>query len=386
MEVNAALRERLAKPLREREGLGLKRTLRVSDSRDRTLDLANNDYFESSSDRKIVTAATRGLEHYGCSASASPLVTGFGPAHKKLLESLKSWHGYSSGMIWNSGYAANQAILGTLPGKGDLVLADRLIHNSMISGILKSGARLMRYRHCDVQHLGELLEKQSSPERIIFVVTESVFSMDGDYPDLGTMAELKERFGFVWIVDEAHALGWYGRRGSGLVELNGVEKSVDVLVGTLGKALGSMGAYSLFLDEEIEAYLVNYAEEFIYSTYLAPSAACAAIAAIERLRNLEEQRPSYAAESLFFRKRLAEKGVQVYLNDSPIVSIQLGNPEWAIEVADRLKRQGILVGAIRPPTVPEGTSRLRVSLKATLSRERLAEVADKVASAVGAVS
>lgn len=380
------LRKRLVEPLFEREDAGINRSLRVFNRSEGVLDLSNNDYFGLSEDPEIVKTAQEALRLFGCSASASPLITGFGPAHEQLLYALEDWHGYDHGMIWNSGYAANQAILGSLPRKGDIVLADRLIHKSMISGILKSGARLVRYRHCDTEHLEELLEKHDASGRIVFVVTESVFSMDGDYPDLAEIAKLKERYGFFWIVDEAHALGWYGERGSGLVELFGVERSVDILVGTLGKALGSMGAYSLFLDQDVKSYLINFADEFIYSTYLPPSAASAARQAVSRLVALTKERETFAANSLRFRKRLAEEGLQVYLNDSPIVSLLLGEPECALRAARRLEGQGIAVAAIRPPTVPEGSSRLRLSLKAFLSREDLDGIAAKVVAAIGGES
>ena len=259
------LLDRLTTPLFDRRDAGLTRKLRTFSPSEKTLNLANNDYLGLANHPKVIASAKRSLEKYGCSSSASPLITGFGPAHSELLETLKEWHGFESGMIWNSGYVANQALLGSIPRKDDLILADRLIHKSMISGILSSGARLMRYRHCDTGHLEELLEKNTTGDRIVFVVTESVFSMDGDYPDLEKIAELKERYDFFWIVDEAHALGWYGKRGSGLVEQFGVAESVDALVGTLGKALGSMGAYALFRDEVVERYLTNFADEFIYS-------------------------------------------------------------------------------------------------------------------------
>ena len=370
------LRDRLTKPLLKRQDTGLTRKLCVFSTNEEMLNLANNDYLSLSNHPQVIDAAKRAIEFYGCSSSASPLITGFGPSHHELLEVLKDWHGFKSGMIWNSGYVANQALLSSLPRKGDLVLADRLIHKSMISGILSSGARLMRYRHCDIDHLEELLEKHATGDRIVFVVTESVFSMDGDYPDLKKMAELKERLGFFWVVDEAHALGWYGKRGSGLVERLGAADSVDVLVGTLGKALGSMGAYSLFRDEVVERYLTNFADEFIYSTYLAPAAASAATAAIECIRNMEFNRESLSLLSASFRKQLIEKGFSVSLGDSPIVSIALGEADAAIQSAETLEELGILVGAVRPPTVPDGTSRLRVSLKADLSEADLARVAD----------
>ena len=378
------LLDRLTTPLFDRRDAGLTRKLRTFSPSEKTLNLANNDYLGLANHPKVIASAKRSLEKYGCSSSASPLITGFGPAHSELLETLKEWHGFESGMIWNSGYVANQALLGSIPRKDDLILADRLIHKSMISGILSSGARLMRYRHCDTGHLEELLEKNTTGDRIVFVVTESVFSMDGDYPDLEKIAELKERYDFFWIVDEAHALGWYGKRGSGLVEQFGVAESVDALVGTLGKALGSMGAYALFRDEVVERYLTNFADEFIYSTYLSPSAASAANAAIGCIQNMEENRESMRLLSVFFRKRLIEKGFSVSLGDSPIVSISLGTPDAAVKAADALGKRGIQVGAVRPPTVPEGTSRLRVSLKANLSEADLTKVVNALAEEVKA--
>ncbi|MGK0240090.1 MAG: 8-amino-7-oxononanoate synthase [Candidatus Pelagisphaera sp.] len=378
------LLDRLTTPLFDRRDAGLTRKLRTFSPSEKTLNLANNDYLGLANHPKVIASAKRSLEKYGCSSSASPLITGFGPAHSELLETLKEWHGFESGMIWNSGYVANQALLGSIPRKDDLILADRLIHKSMISGILSSGARLMRYRHCDTGHLEELLEKNTTGDRIVFVVTESVFSMDGDYPDLEKIAELKERYDFFWIVDEAHALGWYGKRGSGLVEQFGVAESVDALVGTLGKALGSMGAYALFRDEVVERYLTNFADEFIYSTYLSPSAASAANAAIGCIQNMEENRESVRLLSVFFRKRLIEKGFSVSLGDSPIVSISLGTPDAAVKAADALGKRGVQVGAVRPPTVPEGTSRLRVSLKANLSEADLTKVVNTLAEEVKA--
>lgn len=376
------LRERLAIPLLDRRDAGLTRKLRVYSPDKETLNLANNDYLDLANHPRMIEAAKRSLDAYGCSSSASPLITGFGPAHEQLLGALKQWHGFDSGMIWNSGYVANQALLSSLPRKGDLVLADRLIHNSMISGILASDARLMRYRHCDTKHLEELLEKNASGDRIVFVVTESVFSMDGDYPDLERMAELKERYGFFWIVDEAHALGWYGKRGSGLVEHFDVTDSVDALVGTLGKALGSMGAYTLFRDELVEDYLTNFADEFIYSTYLAPSASSAALEAISCIQDSEHSRESMSLLSVFFRKRLIDKGFSVSLGDSPVVSIALGEPDAAVEAARSLEARGIRVGAVRPPTVPEGTSRLRISLKASLTKDDMTRIVDTLADEV----
>ena len=346
---------------------GIFRRLRTSDPAKGILNLASNDYLGFSSDPRIQKAGQDAISKFGCSSSASPLVTGFGKAHRDLLALIESWYGFETGIVWNTGYGANQAMLGLLPKSGDLVLADRLIHNSMISGVLASDARLLRYRHCDLEHLEALLKKYAIDDRVLFVVTESVFSMDGDFPDLKGIADLKKKYGFFWILDEAHAVGWYGKEGSGLAEEYGVLDQVDVLVGTLGKALGSMGAYTLLHEKAISDYLVNFAGEFIYSTYLPPAYAAIATEAIRCVRKSSSLRKTGRDLSTRVRMQLEQIGLNVVLSDSAIVSIQIGEVDRVVNLAKELESRGILVGAIRPPTVPEGTSRLRISLKADLA-------------------
>ncbi len=372
MALNAQLKQRLSIPLEKRRESGGFRSLNVCKISDEILNFANNDYLGLSSHPSIQVAGREAIDRYGASSSASPLITGYGPAHESLLQSLKQWYGIEHGVIWNSGYVANQALLSSLPEKGDLVLADRLIHNSMISGILASGARLTRYRHCDVAHLESLLVEAKNSERMVFVVTESVFSVDGDYPDLKAIAALKEKYGFFWIVDEAHAVGWYGDKGSGLCEAFEALDQVDCIVGTLGKALGSMGAYTLFKDSLAPDYLVNFAGEFIYSTYLPPVCAAMAEEAIRQVSKAAAARGQEASRRI--RAQLIELGYNASRGDSAIVSIRMDTAEKTVSAAEYLKRKGILVGAVRPPTVPEGTSRLRLSLKASMDeavQERL---------------
>jgi len=283
--------------------------------------------------------------------------------HRELEDALAAWSGFAFGLVWNTGYAANQGVLGLLPQRGDLVLADRLIHNSMISGIQRSGARLQRYRHLDMAHLEALLASHRSHDGQVFVVTETVFSMDGDYPELDTLAELKARYGFCWIVDEAHAIGWYGHGGSGLIEASGLAQSVDVLVGTLGKGLGSMGAYTLFQDSALRDYLINFAGEFIYSTYLAPASVGAALAALELVKAMAAERPGWQALSRQLRLRIPSAAA----GDSPIIPVVMPSAEAALSTAGHLYRKGYRVAAVRPPTVPAGTSRLRISLNSALT-------------------
>jgi len=259
-----------------------------------------------------------------------------------------------------------------LPAKGDLVLADRLIHHSMIAGLLRSGARLQRYRHLDLDQLEEMLFGAGG--RTVFVVTESVFSMDGDYPDMGRMAALKRRHGFFWIVDEAHGLGWYGAQGAGLARAAGVEGDIDILVATLGKTLASGGAYTLFRDEAVRDHVMNMAGEFVYSTAMPPTAAAGAAAALARVRELSADQANWQAMSRRFRGQLRADGWDALAGDSPVVPVRIGEAERVVSLANALREAGIIVAAVRPPTVPEGTSRLRFSLKRTFHENDAARV------------
>jgi 8-amino-7-oxononanoate synthase len=357
--------ERCRDALEERARRGLRRTLKVSTPQDGELNFADNDYLDLARDSAVAAAVSRAVFTHGASASSSPLVNGWRAPHAELCAALCDWHAFPHGLLWSSGYAANAAILSSLPRSGDLVLADRLIHNSMIEGLTRSGARLRRYAHLRLDQLET--ELAAAGARTVFVVTESVFSMDGDYPDLKRIAELKRRFGFFWILDEAHALGWYGENGAGLAAAAGVAGSVDVLVGTFGKALGSGGAYSLFRDEAVRDHIVNHAGEFIYSTGLSLPSVAAAGAALGRVRELAAEQPAWHAASRRFRDRLRAEGWDSPLGESPVVPVNLGAPDDALSMAETLRAAGILVAAIRPPSVPMGTSRLRFSLKRTLS-------------------
>ena len=364
---------------------GRERVLAAVPARADFVDLSANDYLSLARDAAVKAGAIRAVGAWGVSSSASPLITGYREIHAELERELCAWLGFRCGLVWNTGYAANCCVLGTLPQAGDRIFADRLIHNSMIAGILKSGARFQRYRHNDVAHLRELLEKTRAEgfAGTTFVATESVFSMDGDYPDLAAMARLREEFGFVWIVDEAHAAGWFGKNGGGLIDALGLAGEVDVLVGTLGKSLGAAGAYTLFNDETLRRYLVNFGAEFIFSTYLPPAAVGAALAAVRRVRGFSaEERAAMPALSRRWRARLREIAPGVPDGDSPVVPVPIGAETETMRVAARLRERGFRVGAIRPPTVPAGTSRLRLSLNRTLTDAQLERFADALREAL----
>lgn len=358
----ARLRARLRADLAARGEAGRLRTLRVAAPV--RVNLADNDYLGLATDPAVLAAARTALENGPLSASSSPLVRGYQSHHAALEKALCAWHGFSHGLIWNSGFSANQAILGTLVSPGDLILADRLVHHSLIAGILKSGATFTRVAHNDLDALDTQLRKPHAKHRIRWVVTESVYSMDGDGPDLARLAALKRQHGFVWMLDEAHALGWYGPQGQGCAASSGVVKDVDVFIGTLGKALGGMGAYALFHDHALRESLINHAGEFIYSTYLAPPLAAAATVAIERARMRAGESAAWRDQSHRFREALRQRGWNAPPGDSPIVPIIIGTDAAVLALGQHLLQCGFAVGAIRPPTVPENTARLRISLKA----------------------
>jgi 7-keto-8-aminopelargonate synthetase-like enzyme len=245
----ALLQARLRADLAERAALGRRRELRIAAPV--RVNLADNDYLNLSNDESIKNAVRAALITGPVSAASSPLVRGYQDAHVLLEKTLCAWHGFPAGLVWNSGYAANQSVLGTLSTSADLIFADRLVHHSLIAGILQSGAKFLRFPHNDLDALEILLRDNPRPGGARWVITESVFSMDGDSPDLARLAEMKRRHGFLWMLDEAHALGWYGPHGQGRATETGVAADVDILIGTLGKTLGAMGAYSLFHDSTL---------------------------------------------------------------------------------------------------------------------------------------
>ena len=369
--MNEALLQRLRQSLAQREGSSLRRKLTARASADTRVNLADNDYLGLSRDPAVVAAGVAALQEWGASSSASPLVTGYTEIHQQLEQTLAAWQGYAHGLVMNTGFSANSAVLGGLPKKGDLILADRLVHASMLDGIMASGARLRRFAHNDLDALELMLHEEPALDGVIFVVTESVYSMDGDSPDLKRLASLRKRFGFCWVLDEAHATGWYGSTGSGLQEAQGAFAAADIVVGTLGKGLGSQGAYVLSHAPEVRDSLINFAGEFVYSTYLAPSCAAAALAAVERVKGMSGERAELHALSHAWRDGLIEAGFAVPSGDSPIIPLILGDSDVTLKYANALRSAGFMVSAIRPPTVPVRTGRIRISLRRSLSPDVL---------------
>jgi 8-amino-7-oxononanoate synthase len=359
---SSLLQARLRADLDERAAQGRRRELRVA-ARAR-VNLADNDYLNLANDDAVKDAVRVALADGPVSAASSPLVRGYQDAHALLEKTLCAWHGFPYGLVWNSGYAANQGVLGTLATPGDLIFADRLVHHSLIAGLLQSGAKFIRFPHNDLAALEILLRENPRPGAARWLVTESVFSMDGDSPDLARLAEMKRRHGFLWLLDEAHALGWFGPQGQGHAAEAGVTGEVDIFIGTLGKTLGAQGAYSLFHEPALREALVNRAGEFIYSTYLSPLLAAAATAAVARVRELAPHSSAWRAQSQKLRESLRARGWDTPPGDSAIVPVLIGDDAQTVALGAHLRERGFVVGAIRPPTVPAGAARLRLSLKA----------------------
>ena len=361
--------------LEKRKQIAGFRQLKTRFSDEPTLNLSDNDILGLRFHPNLIEAAQTATAQWGTSSSASPLISGYTAAHAELEANLSNWYKGRPTLVWNSGYAAKQAILKLFVDRNDLILADRLIHNSLINGALQTGARLIRFQHNDPEHLESLL-KQHAGRRKIHLVTESVYSMDGDYPDLEQIAQLKSQYSFTWFLDEAHAVGWYGQTGSGLAETSNILEQVDILVGTLGKALAASGAYTVFSAQWMRDYCINEAGEFIYSTYLPPASAASANAAIQLVRKHPEWRTVAQAKAFAFRQALRDQGWNVPGTESAIVPIICGASESALMLSKELLQAGIQVGAIRPPTVPQGQARIRLTLKSTLTDRDYSHIQD----------
>ena len=326
--------------------------------------LCSNNYLGLADHPSLESASIAAIQQYGTSSGASRLVSGTMELHEKLERAVASFKMSEAALLFNSGYAANTGIIPALVGRGDIVFSDRLNHASIIDGIVLSGARLVRYPHNDHQRLAVLMEKHARGRSLI--VSDGVFSMDGDIAPLAELVELKQRHGALLMVDDAHGCGVLGMQGRGSAELLGVGSSVDVQMGTFGKALGSFGAYAA-VSAELRQLLVNRTRSFIFSTSLPPSVLAASLAAVELVQTSEGDtlREQLCANSGFFRNSLAEAGFRIPDGSTQIVPIVIGSAAKTMQFSESLLAEGVFAQGIRPPTVPDGTSRLRFTLMAT---------------------
>lgn len=333
------------------------------------LNLSSNDYLGLSQDPRLIGAARDAAALWGVGAGASRLVVGHLALHEEVESKLAAFKGTEAAVIFSTGYMANLGALSALVGPGDMVFCDRLNHASIYDGIRLSGANLARFPHRDLNRLEALLQKTGTGRRLI--VTDSVFSVDGDLAPLQEMVELKDRYGAFMMVDEAHATGVLGPHGAGLAEACGVTQRVEVHMGTFSKALGSLGGY-VAGDRRLIEYLHNRARSFIYSTAMPPPVLGAIAAALDIAANEPERRGYLLSEAANFRQTLTRAGLDILGSETQIVPVLVGDNAPTLKLAARLRERGLMAVALRPPTVPPGRSRVRFSLSAAHSPEDLA--------------
>jgi 8-amino-7-oxononanoate synthase len=332
------------------------------------LAFCSNDYLGLANHPEVIKAWRDGAERWGVGGGASHLVIGHSTPHHQVEEALAELTGRPRALLFSTGYMANLGAITALVGQGDTVLQDRLNHASLLDGGLLSGARFSRYLHNDPGSLASRLDKASGNT---LVVTDGVFSMDGDCADLPALAEAARARGAWLMVDDAHGLGTLGANGGGLVEHHGLGlEDVPVLIGTLGKACGTSGAFVAGSDELIEV-LVQFARPYIYTTSQPPALACATLKALALLRGETWRREHLAALIKQFRAGAEQIGLTLMDSHTAIQPILIGDAARAMALSRKLRERGLLVTAIRPPTVPAGSARLRVTLSAAHSEAQV---------------
>lgn len=326
------------------------------------LNFCSNDYLGLANHPEVVTAFQQAAARYGVGSGASHLVCGHSVEHEALEQELADFTGRARALLFSTGYMANTGIVQALVGRGDAVFEDRLNHASLIDGGLASGAQFQRYRHNEVTHLAELLEKSTADRKLI--VTDGVFSMDGDVAPLPELAALARAHDAWLMVDDAHSIGVLGAQGGGVAEHFGLgAQDVPVLMGTLGKGAGSFGAF-VAGDAVLIEYLVNTARPYIYTTALPPAVAAASRASLAIIRKGHALREMLHDLIRHFREGARGLGLDIMPSTTPIQPLLLGSSERALVWSAALEKKGFLVGAIRPPTVPAGQARLRITLTA----------------------
>ncbi len=340
------------------------------------LNFSSNDYLGLARHPHVLKRAAEALQRYGAGATASRLVVGSLDCHDELEARLAGLKGYPAALVFGSGFAANLGLVGALVGREDHVFIDRLAHASLVDAAVLSRAKVHRFQHNESSHLERLLAGAPGKGRRL-VMTESVFSMDGDLAPLVEIASIATRYGAMVLVDEAHATGVFGPSGAGRVRAEGIESEVNLSMGTLSKALGGSGGF-VACSEPMRSRLINHARSFIYSTAIPPVMVGAALGALEVM----EREPGLGAGLLGraerFRTRLRSAGVVTGDSGSQIIPVMIGDNERALRLHRRLLDEGVLVVPIRPPTVPSGTARLRLSVMLDHTDEDLDRAAEQI--------
>lgn len=331
--------------------------------------LSSNDYLGLTTHPKVVQAALVATEQYGTGSGASRLVSGTLPPHARLETRLAMFKGTEAALLFGAGYLANLGVIPTLIGRGGLILADRLCHASVIDACRLSQADFRVFRHGDSDHVESLLRSRTT-DRPILIITEGVFSMDGDLAPLPDLVSLAERYGAMLYVDDAHGTGIMGGTGRGTVEHFGLEHRVPFQMGTLSKALGSHGGFLVGTRDLVE-YVINTARSFIFTTALPPAVAAASLAALTVIDREPERRARLWSNRQRFFDGLKALGCTLPPTASPILPVLVGDAASASTFAERLLARGVYATAIRPPTVPDGTSRIRFTVTAEHTTDQI---------------
>ena len=374
--------------LGELERLGLSRRLRmvsgpqgprvVLDGKPVLL-LCSNNYLGLADHPRVREAAAEAAMRWGVGAGASRLVSGTMTIHRRLEQRLAAFEHSEECLLFGSGYLANASAIGALAGRGDTVFSDELNHASIVDGCRLSRAEVLVYRHRDINHLDWLMRRHGGSGRRL-IVTDSVFSMDGDIAPLAEIVELAREHGARTIVDEAHAIGVLGPGGRGAIAQAELEGEVDIVIGTLGKALGSYGAYACARGETIR-YLINTARGLIFSTAPPPPVIAGALAALELLEERPHRVQRLRSNALVLRRALTAEGIPAQDVEMHIVPLIVGEERAAVSLCEAALRRGVFAQAIRPPTVAPGTSRLRLAVMASHTADELRDAARVIGDA-----
>lgn len=332
------------------------------------VNFSSNDYLGLSSHPELIKRSNEYASKYGVGSGASRLVTGNFSIHSDLETKLAKTLDSEAAILFNSGFQANTSILPAVADRNSLILADKKIHNSLTQGSLLSRATFKRFEHNNYEELEGLLDEvQKESYNRIWVVSETVFSMDGDRNDIDRLIELSEKYDTLLYSDDAHALGILGEKGLGL---NFGKRGIDISLGTFGKAFGSFGAFAL-CSKEMKDYLINFAGGFIYSTSLPPNVLGAIDAGLDLIPAMNEEREALIRNVVYLRDAVQQLGFETANSDSQIIPVIIGSEKETIELSNQLKEKGLWVSAIRPPTVEKNASRLRITLSAKHTKEQI---------------
>ncbi len=370
--------------LEDLDGKGLRRNLRqLSGAQGReiviegrkVLNFCSNNYLGLADDPRLGQASADCVQKEGFGSGASRLVCGDMNAHRDLEKKVAEFKGAEDCLVFSTGYMANVGIISSVFGRDDIIFSDRLNHASIVDGIRLSQAQCKRYAHQDMRALENLL-KVSGRFRRRGIITDSVFSMDGDVAPLDEIVALAQKYDCLVMIDEAHALGVMGENGRGLAEHFGVEKKIDIQMGTFSKAAGSFGAYCCGSRALID-FLVNKSRSFIYTTGMPPSVAAASLKAIEIIREDPQRRNKVKEQADYLRQGLKQLGFDTMDSQTPIIPILIKDSNRAIDFSNRLLESGIFASAIRPPTVPPNMARLRLTVITTHTKKDLDHMLDQ---------